>query len=265
MKRLEGKIALITGGGGGIGAATGQRLTDEGAKVVLADINLEWAQAAADRIGHGATAVAYDAEDVSSIAAMVATTVERHGTLDILHNNAALTDPAIGRQDTTAVDIPLDIWDRIMAVNLRGYLAASKYAIPHMLKKGKGAIINTASGSGFVGDLSRIAYGTTKAGAMQITRAIATQYGRQGIRCNAVAPGLILTEASKKGVPEMLDIIANHVLTQRLGQPEDIAAVVAFLASDDAGFINGETIRCNGGSLEHQPHTHDLAQFLAQA
>ncbi|MDB5425239.1 MAG: family oxidoreductase [Phenylobacterium sp.] len=262
MRRLEGKIALITGGAGGIGAATGRRLTDEGATVVLADINLQRATTAADEIGRGASAVQYDAEDVASIEAMVATTVERHGRLDILHNNAAITTPEIQLLDTTAPDIPLETWDRVMAVNLRAYLAASKHAIPVMLANGGGAIINTASGSAMVGDLSRIAYGTSKAGILAMTRYIATQHGRQGIRCNAIAPGLILTEASKQAVPELIALISNHVLTPRLGRPEDVAAVVAFLASEDAGFINGETIVCNGGSLAHQPHTHDLANFL---
>ena len=113
---------------------------------------------------------------------------------------------------------------------------------------------------GLAGDLARIAYGTSKAGAIAITRYVATQYGRQGIRCNAIAPGLI---QSGQVQAQMAGLISNHVLTPRLGVPEDVAAVAAFLASDDAGFINGETIVCNGGSLAHQPHTHDLSLFLA--
>ena len=262
MRRLERKIAIVTGGAGGIGVATGRRLTDEGAVVVLADIDLARAEAAAAKIGGGASALFYDAEKVETIEAMVAETMRRHGRVDILLNNAAITTPQIQREDTTAADITFETWDRVMAVNLRGYLAGCKYVIPVMLKNGGGAIINTASGSGFTGDLSRIAYGASKAGAVAMTRHVATQYGRQGIRCNAVAPGLILTEASKQGVPELINMISNHVLTPRLGTPEDVAAVVAFLASEDAGFINGETICCNGGSLAHQPHTHDLAQYI---
>ena len=264
MRRLEGKIAVITGGAGGIGAATARRFTEEGAKVMVADIDLARAETVANDIGGETTAIAFDGADAESIEAMINKAVSHYGRLDILHNNAALTAPEIGRQDTTAPDIPFEIWDAIMAVNLRGYLAGCKYAVPAMLKNGGGAIINTASGSGLVGDLARIAYGTSKAGAIAITRYVATQHGRQGIRCNAIAPGLILTEASLKGVPEMVTIISNHVLTPRLGKPEDVAAVAAFLASDDAAFINGETIRCNGGSLEHQPHLHDLSQFMAR-
>ncbi|OYX89131.1 MAG: short-chain dehydrogenase, partial [Caulobacter sp. 35-67-4] len=149
----------------------------------------------------------YDAESVDTVEALVASTVARFGRLDILLNNAAITTPQIQREDTTAVDITFETWDRVMAVNLRGYLAGCKYAIPEMLKVGGGAIINTASGSGLVGDLSRIGYGTSKAGVIALTRFIATQYGRQGVRCNAVAPGLILTEASKAGVPELIEMI----------------------------------------------------------
>jgi NAD(P)-dependent dehydrogenase (short-subunit alcohol dehydrogenase family) len=261
MRRLEGKVAIITGGAGGIGSATARRLTDEGAIIVLADLDLARAEAVAAEIGGGTSAIHYDAEKVETIEALVAETVRRHGRIDILLNNAAITTPQIQREDTTAVDITFETWDRILAVNLRGYLAGCKYVIPEMLKTGGGAIINTASGSGFVGDLSRIGYGVSKAGAMALTRFVATQYGRQGIRCNAVAPGLILTEASRQGVPDLIEIISNHVLTQRLGKPEDVAALVAFLASEDAGFINGETIACNGGSLAHQPHCHDLDVF----
>jgi NAD(P)-dependent dehydrogenase (short-subunit alcohol dehydrogenase family) len=264
VRRLEGRIAIVTGGAGGIGSATARRFTQEGAKVLVADINEASAELVAGQIGGETSAAGYDAADPASIEAMIALAVSRYGRLDILHNNAALTAPEIVQSDTTAVGIPLEVWDAVMAVNLRGYLAACKYAIPVMLSQGGGAIINTASGSGLVGDLSRIAYGASKAGAIAITRSIATQHGRQGIRCNAIAPGLILTEATQKAVPELVSIISHHVLTPRLGRPEDVAAVAAFLASDDAGFINGETIRCNGGSLEHQPHTHELSLFLDQ-
>lgn len=262
MKRLEGRIAIVTGGAGGIGAATAARLASEGATVIVADLDLDRAEAVAAKIGQGAAAAFYDAEKPGTVEALIDTTVAGFGRLDILFNNAAITSPEIQREDTTAVDINLEAWDRIMAVNLRGYLAGCKYAVPHMLKSGGGAIVNTASGSGFVGDLSRIGYGVSKAGVIALTRFIATQYGRQGVRCNAVAPGLILTEAAQAGVPELIALVQNHVLTPRLGKPEDVAAAVAFLASEDAGFINGETIVCNGGSLAHQPHSHDLAQYL---
>jgi NAD(P)-dependent dehydrogenase (short-subunit alcohol dehydrogenase family) len=263
MRRLQDRIAVVTGGAGGIGSATARRFTDEGAKVLVADIDPAGASRVAAQIGGESSSIAFDAADPASIEAMIDAAVARYGRLDILHNNAALTAPSVIQQDTTAPDIPLEIWDAVLTVNLRGYLAACKFAIPAMLKTGGGAIINTSSGSGQAGDLTRIAYGASKAGVISITRYIATQHGRQGIRCNAIAPGLILTEATQRAVPELVSIISDHVLTPRLGRPEDVAAVAAFLASDDAGFINGETIRCNGGSLEHQPHTHDLSKLLA--
>ncbi len=262
MKRLEGRVALITGGAGGIGSATGQRMAEEGARVVLADIDEARAREAAERIGGAASTVVLDAGDAASIEAAVRTVVERHDRIDILHNNAAITTPEIIRHDTTAPDIPLETWDAVMQVNLTGYMLACKFAIPHMLAQGSGAIVNTASGSGLVGDLSRIAYGTSKAGIIALTRYVATQHGKQGIRCNAIAPGLILTDATRASVPELVATIERHVLTPRLGRPEDVAALAAFLASDEAGFINGETIRCNGGSLEHQPHYADLAAMM---
>jgi NAD(P)-dependent dehydrogenase (short-subunit alcohol dehydrogenase family) len=262
VKRLEGRVALITGGAGGIGSATGQRMAEEGARVVLADIDEARAREAAERIGGAASTVVLDAGDAASIEAAVRTVVERHDRIDILHNNAAITTPEIIRHDTTAPDIPLETWDAVMQVNLTGYMLACKFAIPHMLAQGSGAIVNTASGSGLVGDLSRIAYGTSKAGIIALTRYVATQHGKQGIRCNAIAPGLILTDATRASVPELVATIERHVLTPRLGRPEDVAALAAFLASDEAGFINGETIRCNGGSLEHQPHYADLAAMM---
>lgn len=263
MRRLEDRIAIVTGGAGGIGEATARRLTDEGAKVIVADIDGAGAERVASQLGSGASAFQFDAGAADSIQALIEAATSRHGRLDILHNNAALTTPEVVRSDTTAPEISLEVWDAVMNVNLRAYLVACKFAIPLMLENGGGAIINTASGSGLVGDLSRIAYGTSKAGIMSLTRYVATQHGRQGIRCNAIAPGLIVTQSTRAAVPELLSIIAKHVLTPRLGKPEDVAALVAFLASDEAGFINGETICCNGGSLIHQPHMADLADYQA--
>jgi NAD(P)-dependent dehydrogenase (short-subunit alcohol dehydrogenase family) len=173
-----------------------------------------------------------------------------------------VTAPEKQSQDTTAVDIPFEIWELTLKVNLTSYMAASKYALPHMIARGSGAIINTASGSGSHGDLARIAYGTSKAAIINLTRYIATQHGRQGIRCNSISPGLILTAAAEKTVPELLQMISEHVLTKRLGRPEDVAALVAFLASEDAGYINGQNITCDGGMTAHQPHVADLRKLM---
>ena len=264
-RRLEGKVAIVTGGGGGIGSAVARRFVAEGAQVVIADLFEESAKAAAEPLGDAAMAVQFDAADPASAEAMVEATVERFGGLDILHNNAAMTDPGKAQQDTDAVTIPIDVWDEIIDVNLRGYLLGCRYAIPHMIAGGGGSIINTASNSGSAGDLARIAYGASKGAIITMTKYIATQHGKQNIRCNSVAPGVVLTEALSKTVPGLADIIKRHILTPEFGVPDDIAALVAFLASDESRYITGENISISGGGLSHQPHYADLLDFMAKA
>ena len=262
MQRLEGKVAIITGGGGGIGSAVARRMVAEGARVAIADLFEDAAARAAEPLGDKAIAVQFDAADPESVKALVERTVEHFGRLDILHNNAAMTDPVRNPQDTTAPDIPIGIWREILDVNLTGYLLGCKYAIPHMVAGGGGSIINTASNSGSAGDLARIAYGSTKAGIIGLTKYVATQHGRQNIRCNSVAPGVVLTEALEKTVPGLKEIIKRHILTPEFGTPDDIAALVAFLASDESRYITGENISISGGGLAHQPHYADLLAFM---
>ena len=265
MHRLAGKVAIVTGGGGGIGSAVVRRFVAEGAKVAVADVFEDSAKAVAEPLGDAAFAVQFDASDPASVEAMVEATVARFGRLDILHNNAAMTDPGKSQLDTDAVTIPIEIWDEIIDVNLRGYLLGCKYAIPHMIAGGGGSIINTASNSGTAGDLARIAYGASKGAIITMTKYIATQHGKQNIRCNSVAPGVVLTEALSKTVPGLAEIIKRHILTPEFGVPDDIAALVAFLASDESRYITGENISISGGGLSHQPHYADLLDFMAQA
>jgi short-subunit dehydrogenase len=195
---------------------------------------------------------------------LVEKTVSHFGRLDILHNNAAMTDPAKSPSDTDAVTIPIEIWDEIIDINLRGYLLGCKYAIPQMIKGGGGSIINTASNSGTAGDLARIAYGASKGGIITMTKYVATQHGRQNIRCNSIAPGVVLTEALDKTAPGMKELIKRHILTPEFGTPDDIAALVAFLASDESRYITGENISISGGGLSHQPHYADLLDLMEQ-
>lgn len=265
MTRLTGKVAIVTGGGGGIGSAVVRRFVSEGAKVAVADVFEDSAKAVVGPLGDAAIAVQFDASDPASVEAMVEATVSHFGRLDILHNNAAMTDPEKSQADTDAVNIPINIWDEIIDVNLRGYLLGCKYAIPHMIRGGGGSIINTASNSGSAGDLARIAYGASKGAIITMTKYIATQHGRQNVRCNSVAPGVVLTEALSKTVPGLADIIKRHILTPEFGVPDDIAALVAFLASDESRYITGENISISGGGLSHQPHYADLLDFMAQA
>jgi NAD(P)-dependent dehydrogenase (short-subunit alcohol dehydrogenase family) len=262
MRRLEGKVAIVTGGGGGIGSAVARRFVSEGAKVAVADIFEDGAQRTVEALGDDGLAIQFDAASPDSVKDMVERTVAHFGKLNILHNNAAMTDPVKSPQDTTAVDIPIDIWREILDINLTGYMLGCRYAIPHMVAGGGGSIINTASNSGSAGDLARIAYGSSKGAIIALTKYVATQHGRQNIRCNSIAPGVVLTEALEKTVPGLKEIIKRHILTPEFGVPDDIAALVAFLASDESRYITGENISISGGGLIHQPHYADLIAFM---
>lgn len=263
MNRLAGKVAIITGGAGGIGSASAERFIAEGARVAIADLFEDRAKEVAARLGEAAFPVFYDAGDADSIAAAIDRTVSRFGRLDILFNNAAVTDLRVQGQDTTATDIPLDVWDQTLNVNVRGVMIGCRHAIPHMLEQGGGSIINTASDSGLAGDIARLAYGTSKGAVITLTKYVAVQYGRKGIRCNAIAPGVIMTEQMKK-LPVLADTIFRHVVTPRLGIPEDIAALAAFLAADESAYITGQTISCDGGHLAHQPQVADMIDLEAK-
>lgn len=264
MKRFEGQVAIVTGGASGIGEATCRRLAAEGAKVVVADVNLAPAQALAKVLGPESMAVQFDAGDVASVEQLVATTFARYGRIDFLHNNAAITSPAVHAKDTNAINIDFDTWDRVMAVNVRGFMAACKFALPHMIAAGRGVIVNTASCGALSGDVSRIAYNVSKAAVLGLTRQIATQHGAQGIRCNAVLPGLVLTEAAKTVAADVVDVMQRHVLTQQIGEPADVANLVCFLASDEARYINGHPYVIDGGMLAHNPANADLLDFAAK-
>src|SRR3954447_23151450 len=193
-RRLAGKSAIVTGGASGIGAATATRLVDEGAQVTIGDLNGAAAEALAKELGDSAKGFELDAGDVNSVARLVDAAVEWTGRLDILHNNAAIMAPDHIAQDTNPIDIPFDIWDRTFAVNVRGYLAGCKYAIPHMLAVGGGSIVMTVSGSAKLGDLGAIAYASSKGAITIFIKSVATIYGKQNIRCNGINPGLIRTE-----------------------------------------------------------------------
>jgi NAD(P)-dependent dehydrogenase (short-subunit alcohol dehydrogenase family) len=262
VERLAGKVAIVTGGAAGIGEATVRRMIAEGATVVVADINEKGAQTLASELGENASALAFDANDVESIRSMIEQTISQHGRIDVLHNNAARTDPEFMSRDTTVVDMDFDFFDEMIAVTLRSYVAGCKFVIPHMLEQGGGAIIQTSSLNGSAGHVSGTAYGMAKAGVNVLTKYVATQYGRKGIRCNAIAVGVVMTEARKAHGARLTAVAGPHVLTPRLGEPADAAAIAAFLASEDAAFVNGQLIHCDGGWLAHQPHVGDLVRQM---
>lgn len=263
MRRVEGKVALVTGGASGIGLSAATLLAKEGAKVVIADFNVDGAKVAAVNIkqqGGEAAGIFLDAGNEESIKAAVDFTVEHYGTITVLFNNVGLTNL---HKDLDVVNIDLDEWDRLMNVNAKSVLLGSRFAIPHMIKAGGGSIINTTSMAAFAGDSTRSAYGASKAAVANLTRYIAAQYGKDGIRCNAVAPGLILTPAAKNNMPqEVLDIFAKFNALPYHGEADDIGYTVVFLASDESKFITGQTIQVEGGHYMANPSIADFNQFL---
>jgi len=261
--RLDGKVALITGGAGGIGGATARLMTARGAKVAIADIALDRAKAVAAELD-GAYAIHLDLELEASIEAMIAEAIERFGRLDILHNNAALLDPKLAPLDGDVEHMPTDLWDRVMSVNLRGTMIACRAALPH-LQETRGNIVNTVSNLALQGHIIQAAYSCSKAALIQLTRAIAASHGKQGVRCNAVAPGMTLTPALKEAFPPPLRAVMEaETLNPQLGQPEDIAEAVAFLASDAARNITGELLVCDGGLASHVPGLPQFRNFFGE-
>jgi NAD(P)-dependent dehydrogenase (short-subunit alcohol dehydrogenase family) len=259
MGRLAGKIAIITGAAAGIGRATALRVAAEGARTVVADLNATGAKQVAEAIsaaGGEALAVQADLGDVDSVRAMVEAAVTAYGGLDILHNNAAATVLAATKDLPVSAADP-EVWDETMRVNLRGALVAIQAAVPHMIACGGGSVINTASGAGLTGDLRPPAYGASKAALVSLTRYAAAEFGKQGVRCNAISPGFIVI-GEKPGREAVHATMLRHALTPRLGRPEDIAALVVFLASDESAFITGQNICVDGGMLAHQPFLADF-------
>jgi NAD(P)-dependent dehydrogenase (short-subunit alcohol dehydrogenase family) len=224
----------------------------------VADINADAARAVVDEItadGGVARSQLVDVAEAAAVAAMVADTVAAYGRLDVLHNNAAALDQ--NRLDQDLVTCDLDTWQRVMDVNLNGTMLGCRFAIPAMLATGGAAIVNTASAAAFYGSTGLAAYGVSKAGIVALTQYVATAYGERGIRCNAVAPGVVVSAEMQEqlGGPmgARLRRYSTSHLVGRLGYPEEIAAAVAYLASDDAAFVTGETLRIDGGFTAHSP------------
>lgn len=259
MGRVQGKVALLTGSASGIGMASAKLLAKEGAKVVIADFNEEAARETAENIitqGGEAATIFLDAGDGDSIKQAVDFTVEKFGKLDILFNNVGLTNI---EKDLDVVNIDVDEWDRLLNINLKSVLHGCKYAIPHMIEAGGGSIINTASMAAYASDAIRLAYGASKAGVVNMTKYIATQYGKNNIRCNGVAPGLILTPAAKRNMSdELLDTFAKYNALPYHGEADDIGHTVVFLASDESKFITGQTIKVEGGHYLANPTIPDF-------
>jgi NAD(P)-dependent dehydrogenase (short-subunit alcohol dehydrogenase family) len=245
VERLQDRVAVITGAGSGIGLATARRFAAEGAKVVCVDISADAGKAAADEVG--GEFVACDVSDEQAVKALFDGVAERYGRVDIAFNNAGISPP----DDDSILVTGLDAWERVLRVNTTSVFFCCKYAIPHMQRQGKGSIINTASFVALLGAAtSQIAYTASKGGVLAMTRELGVQFAREGIRINALCPGPVAT-------PLLMDLFAKdperaarrlvHVPMGRFAEPEEIAAAVAFLASDDASFMTASQFVVDGG------------------
>ncbi|WP_313114150.1 SDR family NAD(P)-dependent oxidoreductase [Pseudescherichia sp.] len=246
---LDKKVALVTGAASGIGLATARAYAAAGASVILADLNTDAVQAAANDLiaeGYNVKAVTCNAANLDEVEAMIQETVATFGRLDIAFNNAGIQNVLAEIADATAED-----FDRVNAVNLRGVWGCLKYELQQMRKQGSGVIVNCSSVGGIVGGAERASYHAAKHGVLGLTKSAALEYAARNIRINAVCPGLIWTPMAEQmaasGQKEALDAMVNSVPMQRHGRPEEIADVVLWLSSDASSFVTGQSISVDGG------------------
>lgn len=267
-RKLDGKVAIVTGAGAGLGAECARSLALHGARVAVVDIHLAGAQSVVAEIeaaGGHALAVQTDLTSEAEVMAMVAAVIQHFGRVDVLHNNAAALAPAQRAGDRDVCNVDIAAWDQAMNVNARGAMLCCKHTIPHMLTTGGGSIIFATSGFGLLGDVTLTAYAASKAALMALARSVAAQYGKQGIRSNAIMIGFVLNEHAQKGVPEEIkQILLDQHLTPQLGSPRQIADVVSFLASDESSFVTGAVIPVDGGFTSHSPSMVPMREFFAR-
>ena len=247
--RLTGKVAIVTGGGSGIGRATALRFATEGARVAVADIdsfNGEETLSLIKENGGEAIFVKTDVSDSSQVKELITATTNHFAALHIMFNNAG-----IGNSEVRSVDLTEEEWDRVVDINLKGVFLGIKYAVPELIKSGGGVIINTSSLLGLKGQKYMSAYNSSKAGVVVLTKNAALEYGKYNIRVNAIAPGVIDTKIIEnwKQNERKWPIISSANALGRIGTPEEVANAVLFLASDEASFVTGTTLSVDGGGL----------------
>ena len=245
--RLAGKVTIVTGAGSGIGRATAIRFAEEGARVTCVDIDRESVEATAREIGPAAFAVVADVSDPAAVKAYTDATVDRWGGLHAVFNNAGVNLPGVFHEATD------EVVDRTLAVNVKGPIYGCRYAIPHMLRGGGGSLINTTSVNGLVAEPFLTIYATSKGALVMLSKGIALDYAKQGIRCNAIAPGWVDTPINYAhaemlgGLKEVYATINSFQPIGRPGEPREIANVALFLASDESSFVTGSVIVADGG------------------
>jgi NAD(P)-dependent dehydrogenase (short-subunit alcohol dehydrogenase family) len=253
--QLDGKVALVTGGASGIGRATALTFAREGARLIIADMNVDGGQQTVHLItenGGEAVFVATDVTQAAAVEALLAQAVETYGRLDCAYNNAGISGVGIaGDARTLTADYPAERWHQVLAINLTGVWLCMKYEIVQMLQQGGGAIVNTASIAGLAGLPYASAYVASKHGVVGITKTAALEYARQGIRVNCVCPGYIETPmtAAGRNDPQRLALMLASEPMGRLGKPEEVAEAVVWLCSDAASFVTGHTMTIDGGLI----------------
>jgi NAD(P)-dependent dehydrogenase (short-subunit alcohol dehydrogenase family) len=248
---MPSPTGILLGAPGGIGGGICRSLVADGWHVVALGRTEKNLRALADELGSACEYVVCDAYDAAAVQHAVRSIAERRGRIDGLVNCVA--DTSLGATDGLLLDTSLEAWDRSFASSIRAYFAAIQAALPTMLQAGQGAIVNISSIGGIRGDRWLTAYQAAKAGIIQLSRSVAAQYGQEGVRCNTVVPGIIVHERVEQSIGEFLPNAQKLTSSKRLGRPDDVGSLVAFLLSAKSEFINGEAIVCDGGMTSRAP------------